>query len=90
MAVREYIVRGRVQGVGFRYHTHAAALQTGVRGYVRNQSDGSVQVVAQGDAAQLAALEAFLRRGPRWADVGEVEARDLEDAREFSAFAIRY
>src|SRR5918994_4386827 len=45
---RRYLVRGRVQGVGFRYYTHRAAVQAGVQGWVRNNPDGTVEIAAAG------------------------------------------
>lgn len=66
-------VRGRVQGVGFRDATARRAGVLGLQGWVRNRADGSVEVLAQGDDAALAELEAFLRTGPRLAAVTDVQ-----------------
>lgn len=81
-----YRVRGRVQGVGFRYFVNQSALALGVRGWVRNDDDGSVQVYAVGTAAQLAELAGYLWKGPRWAEVRGVEENEaaLEDHAGFS------
>ena len=57
-------VRGRVQGVGFRWWTRARALELGLVGHARNTSDGRVEIVAQGDPDAIAALEALLREDP--------------------------
>jgi len=57
-------VRGSVQGVGFRWWTRARALELGLVGHARNTSDGRVEVVAQGSADAVAALEALLRESP--------------------------
>lgn len=89
MYTREFVISGRVQGVGFRYHTLLAAQDIGVTGYVRNLDDGRVQVLATGDTAQLAALRAFLRRGPAWARVDDIAESAVEDAESFSDFRIR-
>jgi acylphosphatase len=67
------IVRGRVQGVGFRDATARTARQLGVQGWVRNRADGTVEVLAEGGAEALAQLEAFLRTGPRFAEVTDLE-----------------
>ena len=83
---RLYRVRGRVQGVGFRYYVEHSARALGLAGYVRNLDDGSVEVYAAGTADQLSALAGQLWKGPRWADVrgvDEVEA-PLEQHRGFS------
>jgi acylphosphatase len=83
---RFYRVRGRVQGVGFRYFVNHSAQALGVRGWVRNDDDGSVEVYAVGTAAQLSDLAGFLWKGPRWAEVRGVEEAEaaLEDHSGFS------
>ncbi len=70
---RRYIVRGRVQGVGFRYFVEDCARRLGLRGYVKNRFDGTVEVYAIGDSKQLAALEKQLWSGPRFGRVENVE-----------------
>ncbi|MDH1168412.1 acylphosphatase [Pantoea agglomerans] len=66
-------VHGRVQGVGFRYSTQAEARTLGVMGYARNLDDGSVEVLAWGEAEQVDALIAWLKAGgPRSARVEKV------------------
>lgn len=67
------IVRGRVQGVGFRDATARTARSLGIHGWVCNRSDGTVEVLAEGEAGALARLEAFLRTGPRFAEVTDLE-----------------
>ena len=67
------IVRGQVQGVNFRSATQAQARRLGLVGWVRNQPDGSVEVLAEGPRAALDKLLAFLRRGPPAARVGDVQ-----------------
>ena len=64
MEGRAYRVRGRVQGVGFRWWVNRLAERAGIRGSTRNETDGSVLVVAWGGEEQLAELERALRRGP--------------------------
>jgi len=72
-ARRAWRVRGRVQGVGFRAFVQRHGRSLGLVGWVRNLPDGSVEVVAQGAPETLALLRDYLRRGPRWASVREVE-----------------
>jgi acylphosphatase len=84
------VVRGRVQGVGFRYFVIQKALSLGLRGYTRNTSDGSVEVLAQGPRPALENLLALLRRGPSAADVREVEVRWGEPSSYFSGFHVRF
>jgi len=67
------IVKGRVQGVGFRYETQAKAQALRVGGHVRNRWDGSVEVVAQGVAGAVGDLLIWLHRGPRVARVERVQ-----------------
>jgi len=81
-------VRGRVQGVAFRYHTLKRAEELGVRGWVRNLPDGRVEVRAQGAPSVLEAFVGWLARGPAWARVDEVDARDAEPEQR-SSFEIR-
>lgn len=67
------IVRGDVQGVGFRYFVADHARDAGLRGWVRNQADGSVECLAEGPRETVEELVQVLRRGPTSADVEEVE-----------------
>ena len=72
-AARRWIVRGQVQGVGYRYFAQKNASLLGLAGYARNLDDGSVEVYAVGAAEQLSEMAGRLRLGPRWADVRGVE-----------------
>jgi len=83
-------VFGRVQGVGFRYATQREAQRLGVRGWVRNRHDGSVETLIQGDPAQLEAMQAWLEHGPRTAQVLQIKVERLADVplhRDFSQHA---
>jgi acylphosphatase len=73
---RRYRVRGKVQGVGFRYFASRVARQLGLTGYAKNLRDGSVEVYAVGTDAALAALRKELQRGPRSAVVSDLIAED--------------
>jgi acylphosphatase len=79
MEARRYTVRGRVQGVGFRWFVEAEAHKLGVAGWVRNQSDGAVELLARGTPEQLDRLHAKLWQGPRAARVDAVEERKLDE-----------
>ena len=80
---RHFLVSGRVQGVGFRYFTQAAASREGLHGWVRNRPDGRVEINAEGDAEAMARFERALRHGPPGARVDEVEAdADVPHGRE--------
>lgn len=74
MLTKQFFIYGRVQGVGFRYFTWREAEKLGLRGFVRNREDGSVEVVAQGSEVQLAQLAQWLQKGPRTAKVERVLA----------------
>lgn len=82
------IVTGIVQGVGFRYHTRDEAVQLGLRGWVRNLADGSVEVVAEGPEETLRQLVAWLGRGPRSARVDGVDTRWEAATGEYHDFRI--
>src|SRR5581483_9429912 len=75
LEARTWFISGRVQGVGFRWFVQSSANAMGVRGWVRNDDDGRVQVYAVGNKEQLDRLAGFLQRGPSQAVVRGVEQR---------------
>ena len=83
-------VYGRVQGVNFRYYTHREATALGLIGWVANRFDGSVELVAEGERAELAKLLAFLHRGSPSARVDRVETEWGEASDAFDRFRVRY
>lgn len=84
-------VYGRVQGVGFRYSTRQEALKLGLAGYARNLDDGSVEVLACGEAEQVEALLDWLRDGgPRSARVDKVVTEPRQATADAADFDIRY
>ncbi len=85
---RRFIVRGRVQGVGFRWFVEREAHILGIAGWVRNNHDGSVEVLAQGTRDQLSGLHSRLREGPRAARVDAVEVSDASPVSGLSSFRI--
>jgi acylphosphatase len=78
MITRQIRVRGRVQGVGFRYALRREAQRAGVHGWVRNRHDGSVEAVLQGEADAVARVVAWARRGPPAARVDELHESEAE------------
>jgi len=78
--VVHFLIRGRVQGVGFRWFVHREAAELGLRGWVRNTDAGEVEVVAAGDAATIAELRAELRKGSRGSRVDAVMEHELTEA----------
>jgi acylphosphatase len=83
------VVRGEVQGVGFRWAVQRHAGQLGLTGYAENLRDGSVRVEAEGDPERLDQLEAFLQAGPRWAEVQSVDTERVPATGEFREFSTR-
>lgn len=86
MIAKRYIVRGRVQGVGFRWFVDHEARSLGLAGWVRNNIDGTVEALAMGTDAQLSAFSNKLRQGPRAArvdEVNEIPAEPVEDLKTF-------
>ena len=70
---RKYLVRGRVQGVGYRWFVEREASALGIAGWVRNREDSTVELLAAGDAEKLEVLKARLQEGPRASRVDVVE-----------------
>ncbi len=84
------LIRGHVQMVGFRMFAESRAIRYGATGFVRNLVTGEVEVVAEGDRAELEAFLADLRQGPRGARVTEVLVSWEQPRGEFDEFDIRY
>lgn len=80
---------GGVQGVGFRVFAARAAQRLALGGWVRNCTDGAVEVEAAGPAPALGEFRRLLAEGPRYADVREVEALPPSDAPLPASFEIR-
>jgi acylphosphatase len=74
--IRHVMIRGRVQGVGYRAWTEYTAIQHDLEGWVRNRRDGSVEAVLAGPAESVAQMIEACRRGPSAARVDAVDARD--------------
>jgi len=87
---RRYLISGVVQGVGFRYFVLRRANALALAGWVRNLSDGRVEVVARGASGPLAQLEEALRSGPRGARVSGVDKSEISDeVADVNGFEIR-
>jgi acylphosphatase len=86
---RRVIVSGRVQGVFFRDTVRRMARQRGVAGWVRNNWDGSVEAVFEGEPAAVEALVAFSREGPRGAVVERVDVHE-EEPEGLRSFEVRH
>lgn len=88
METYQYIIRGIVQGVAFRYYTKREADLLKISGTVKNLPDGSVEVYATGTPADLRDFEDFLKRGPGSAIVSDVEKIPIKTGKNFSRFEI--
>jgi acylphosphatase len=86
-AARLYLVRGRVQGVGYRDYAQRTASALGLTGYARNLDDGRVEVYAAGPIDKLSDLAAALRKGPTFSDVRGVEEQEAAH-QHYSVFQI--
>lgn len=84
------IVRGRVQGVGYRFFARREASALGLRGYARNRPDGGVEVVAEGARRNLETFLESLGRGPSAAEVETIDATWSVASETFANFGIRH
>ncbi|NQT94255.1 MAG: acylphosphatase [Lentisphaerae bacterium] len=91
MSMRAHlVVGGRVQGVCFRMLTCEEAVRRGITGWVRNRSDGTVEIVAEGEADALRGFVGWCRAGPSHARVMDVDESTSDATGEFRSFRIRY
>ena len=88
--MRKYRVTGRVQGVSFRFYTRKLAQDLGLKGWVRNCPDGSVEALAAGSEDRLTDFEEALRRGPAGARVSGLEVADADGDEVGDSFEIVY
>jgi acylphosphatase len=86
---RRYLIRGRVQGVGFRMFTEVAALREGVHGWVRNTRSGDVEIRAEGDAEALERFERAIAQGPPRSRVDSLDVTDLGADGRDTGFTVR-
>ncbi len=89
MFARHYYVSGLVQGVGYRYFTQTVAVRYGIRGWVRNMSDGRVEVRAEADPDALGKFRSELERGPFAAQVAGVVEQEALLSGALTSFSIR-
>ena len=90
MRAQRLLIRGRVQGVGYRDAAVQAAFELGVCGWVRNRPDGSVEALAQGEPEAIERFVAWCRRGPPLARVADVASTDALVEQELDAFEMRF
>lgn len=87
---KRLLVKGRVQGVGFRYFTQQQATKLGIVGFVRNLSDGSVEIEAEGFVDDMAIFVEAVTRGPSSSRVIQVEDQALPIQSGLETFEIRH
>ena len=85
---RKFLIKGDVQGVGYRFFAQRAAARHQIVGYVRNCADGSVEALAEGPPTSVEAFKHDLATGPQWAVVDQVEEINLDPTGLYSAFRI--
>ena len=85
---RKFLIRGDVQGVGYRFFAQRAAARHQVTGYVKNRDDGTVEAWAEGPAERVEAFKHDLATGPQFANVQQVEELNVEPAGQFPTFRI--
>jgi acylphosphatase len=84
------LIKGRVQGVGFRAYAVRISSVYGVKGWVKNMPDGNVQVLAQGDKQNLELYINHLRQGPSLSYVSDIEIEEIDHAESYEDFDIKF
>lgn len=82
-------IHGRVQGVGFRYHTQKIAKENNINGIVKNMVDGSVYIEASGANNEIDHFVSWCHRGPQWAYVEQVEVSEMHQDKQYFSFNIK-
>lgn len=90
MRTLKLLIKGRVQGVGFRFSTKRFADKSGIKGYIKNLINGGVEIVAQGDVKALQDLVVWAHRGPSTAEVESVTLEDTNMEKVYEHFSIMY
>ena len=88
LVARRFLIRGSVQGVGYRFFAQRAAAKHQVVGYVRNEPDGTVEVLAEGPASNVEAFKHELATGPQWASVEQIEEINLDPSGRYTLFRV--
>jgi acylphosphatase len=86
---RRYMITGRVQGVGFRFFTEDQARREGLHGWVQNLTDGSVEIMAEGDAEAVERFERHVRHGPPGARIEQIEVDHIAPSGNATGFSVR-
>lgn len=86
----KYIVSGRVQGVGFRYNVSHIAKELGLNGWVRNKSNGTVEIRIEGSRSKLEMFKQKIQEGSRFSQVENIEEEELYHLGGYKSFEIRF
>src|SRR6185503_8170790 len=86
----KFLIKGDVQGVGYRFFAQRAAARHQVMGHVRNCPDGSVEVIAEGSPNAVEEFKKDLATGPQWSRVERVEEINLEPTGLYANFRIEH
>jgi len=84
------VIKGHVQGVFYRVHTKNAADGLGIKGYVRNLANGSVEAVFEGDQPAVDQMIDWCHKGPAISRVDHVQTQEIKPLTNFKIFEIRY
>lgn len=83
------IVHGRVQGVGFRFYTRQKAATLGVKGWVKNKRDGTVEIMAQSDKTTMRTFIDAVKTGSPASQVQHVQLEEIQNAQKFQSFQVK-
>lgn len=86
----QIVVSGKVQGVGYRYFAQMKAVQFGITGWVKNRSDGAVEMVTTGTKENLDLFIDEIRRGNPFSTVDQIEISEISTGEKYQSFTIKY
>jgi acylphosphatase len=86
----QIVVSGKVQGVGYRYFAQMKAVQFGITGWVKNRSDGAVEMVTTGTKENLDLFIEEIRRGNPFSTVDQIEINEISTGEKYQSFTIKY
>ena len=84
------IVHGHVQGVGFRFYSYQNAIKNNIRGWVKNNHDGSVEIDAEGDMEDMVNFIDTIKTGTNFSNIEDLDAKEIEDLKKYRDFEIKY
>lgn len=90
MIARRFIIKGKVQEVGFRYYTVRTARSLGIVGAVKNLPDGTVEAIAEGSPGAMESFRRQLERGPAYAQVTSIDEVEIAPTGRYAGFDLEY